>query len=285
MPKPPGLIDKVNAIVKFVENPCRAPWLVYMETALPAAGNLLLSLVSFGMDDVVRGWARPKGIRSSRHGRKGSKGRGGRGGGGGIPEIGEEIGKRLPGAEAAKGRHVSDGVKNLWFVDGVIQRGLWHWMVVDLTVDFFYDWSSLINESRFCSRGEAGGAMRMALPGTIGALSGWHALQCPILRYEYNGVQTTTATCQVDEGTWTFICSASGANIGQTIGVVDLAIGYAPDGSENISVSSSGSLLPTNSYSLCTSATVKGPALVIFLIRISAGFASITAADISAVQA
>lgn len=154
-PKPPGFIDKVNGIINFAQNPCNAPWYLYAETALPAAGKAVLTLLDFGFDDVVRGALRPRGLRSHGHtrGRK-------RGGGGsrGIPEIGELIGSQIPGAETAKGRQVSQGVRHLWIVDGVIQRLLWYWLVVDVTVDFFYNWSSAIMQTEFCSKIGSGSA-------------------------------------------------------------------------------------------------------------------------------
>ena len=59
-PRPPSFIDKVNGIVKFIQNPCIAPWVVYVELAAPAAGKAVLTLLDFGFDDVVRGALRPK---------------------------------------------------------------------------------------------------------------------------------------------------------------------------------------------------------------------------------
>lgn len=154
-PQPPGFIEKVNGIINFAQNPCNAPWYLYAETALPAAGKAILTLLDFGFDDVVRGALRPRGLRSHGHtrGRK-------RGGGGsrGIPEIGELIGSQIPGAETAKGRQISQGVRHLWIVDGVLQRLLWYWLVVDVTVDFFYNWSTAIMQTEFCSKVGAGSA-------------------------------------------------------------------------------------------------------------------------------
>lgn len=157
MPRPqkPSLFNKVNGIVEFVDNPCNAPWSVYFETAVPAAGRALLTLVEFDFPDVVRGALRPKGLRQGRHGRRGS--RGGRGLPG-IPELGEMIGKAIGGTTAAQGRSVSQGVKNLWIVDGVVQRLLWYWLVVDVSVTFFYEWASAIQRSEFCAKQGLGNA-------------------------------------------------------------------------------------------------------------------------------
>jgi hypothetical protein len=148
MPRQPTFIDKVNAIIDYVENPCEAPWMLYVETALPAAGQAILTLLDFGFDDVVRGALRPRGLRSHKHTRRGRRGRGL---GNAIPEIGELIGANLPGAQQAKGRQVSQGVKNLWLVDGVIQRGLFWWLVADVTFEFLYAWASAIQATKVCS--------------------------------------------------------------------------------------------------------------------------------------
>ena len=162
MPTPnPGLITQVNAIVKYVQNPCNAPWAIYFETAVPAFGTAIMSLLEFGFDDVVRGALRPGGLRSHKHTKRGRKGRGGFRG---IPELGELLGSQLPGAKEAKGRKVTQGVKNLWLLDGVIQRLLWYWLVVDITVEFFYAWTSAIQKTEFCEAQGVGSALSLSDP-------------------------------------------------------------------------------------------------------------------------
>lgn len=145
--KPPGYIDKVNGVMSYLEHTCDLNWMLYLELAAPAAGHALLTLVEFDFADVVRGALRPRGLRSHRHGRRGR--RGGRGLPG-IPEFGELIGKNIPGSNDYRGRQVSAGAKQLWILDGVIQRLLWYWLVVDVTIDFFYEWSSAIMQSEYC---------------------------------------------------------------------------------------------------------------------------------------
>lgn len=150
MPKPPvdpGYFDKVNYVIDSWTNACEAPWYIYIETMLPAALEAFITLMTFGWDDVIRGYWRPRGLRSRRHGRKGRKGRrfprl--------FPEIGEEIGKRLPGAEKVKGRKWKAGGVTLWRIDGVAQRILFWWLVVDVTVDFAFNWTSLLYQTEWC---------------------------------------------------------------------------------------------------------------------------------------
>lgn len=150
MPKPPAFLDKVQGIVDFVEDPCHAPWLVYLQLARPALGNAVITLLSFGMDDVFRGWVKPSNLKPLRGFRR-FRGGGRRGGrGGGIPEIGEMIGKHLPGAGGLNQATYGGTTRFIWTIDGAIQRVLWYWLVLDVTVTFFYDWASAVQESRFC---------------------------------------------------------------------------------------------------------------------------------------
>ncbi len=150
MPKPPvdpGYFDKVNYVIDSWTRGCEAPWFIYVETMGPAALKAFITLMTFGWDDVARGFFRPRGLRSQRHRRKGKKtGRLARF----FPEIGEEIGKRLPGATEVKGRFYGHGEKALWLIDGVIQRGLFWWLIADVTIDFAFNWTSLLYESDFC---------------------------------------------------------------------------------------------------------------------------------------
>lgn len=152
----PDFLGKIGAIIKYFQNPCDAPWTVYFETAGPALGEAVLTLLDFGFDDVVRGALRPGGLRSNRHGRRGRRG-------GGlskaIPEVGELLGAMIPGQKNRKARRTSNGVKNLWLLDGVIQRVLWYWLVADVTVTFAFNWTSAILESRFCEQQGAGAAL------------------------------------------------------------------------------------------------------------------------------
>lgn len=154
----PTWINKVNAIVWYASNPCNAPWVLYFETALPAIGRSIVMLLDFGFDDVVRGALRPRGLRGAGHTRR--RGRGGVRGQG-VPELGELIGADVPGAQEAKGRSVAQGVKNMWIIDGVIQRGLWYWLVADIIVNFFYMWFSAIQKTQFCEQQGVGSALTL----------------------------------------------------------------------------------------------------------------------------
>lgn len=133
----------LNHITNLVLNPCGASPYIYAETALPAVGKLVVALLDFGVDDILRGAIRPKNLRIGSHIRSRGKGRRR---GGGIPEVGELLGTAFF-PEELRDRKVSNGLKAMWLLDGVIQRGLYYLMIIDLAEDFFYNWSTAVMAS------------------------------------------------------------------------------------------------------------------------------------------
>lgn len=182
MPQPPGILSRVNYVTKKWEDPCNAPWQVYIETAAPAALELFISLASFGLDDVVREAFRPGSQRTAGHGlrRNRSTGRGRtRSGGlgrslGGLLNPGELLGDSIGRSLGFKPRQVSNGVAFLWKIDGVLQRGLFWWMVADLASEFAFNWTSQLYKTEFCQQA---GAPVLDVDGSAGILGiqGWNS--------------------------------------------------------------------------------------------------------------
>ncbi|KKL13405.1 hypothetical protein LCGC14_2526070, partial [marine sediment metagenome] len=79
-----------------------------MKPALLAA---FITLITFGWDDVLRGYFRPRGLYKRRTGKRKGKfvRRIPR-----FPEIGNELGTHLPGASEVKGTKWSNLGKTLW---------------------------------------------------------------------------------------------------------------------------------------------------------------------------
>lgn len=138
--------SKWNRVVEFGMHSCDAPWPTYITAAFAPAGKAIITLLSFGLDDVARGYLRPKGLY--KNGCLGRKKRGRNVVG--VPEVGEEIGKRLPGADLSKSRSYSAGEKHLWLLDGVAQRILFWVMVGDIVTDFAFDYVQGIYRRGFC---------------------------------------------------------------------------------------------------------------------------------------
>lgn len=156
MPRPArevGALDKVNFIIESWAHPCEAPWYIYIETLKPALLTAFITLITFGWDDVLRGWWRPRGLGHRTGKRKGKRS------GRGIPrfpELGELIGSQLPNAEEIKGTKWGSGVKTLWRIDTVIQQALFKWLVADVTLDLAYNWTSLLYETVWCQTSGTG---------------------------------------------------------------------------------------------------------------------------------
>lgn len=216
MPKPPGILDRVNGIIKFLEDPCLsldAPWLLYIELARKPAGQLVLALLSFGFDDVIRGYFRPKGLRSGRHGRRrrapprrpGALRRAIRRIPGLGDDLGDYLGKRLPGADRVRGRRVNQGVKFLWIVDGVLQRVLFWWLIIDVVSQFLYDWSSLIQQTDFCKAQQKSMVYNVGTGGGAAAIAKWEAISAPTNIKQRGDATWVSTTGAVGPGLWTVI--------------------------------------------------------------------------------
>lgn len=148
-----------NAIVDFWEYGCFPDWEVWVETAVEPIGELVIALFTFGLSDVLRGYFRPTNIRGvagfnrlkpppgrTRPARTGALSRHLR-----IPETGNMIGKKLPGARFFQGKQTGKYAQRFWKIDGVAQRGLWYWMLADIGADFTVHWTSAIMNSSACN--------------------------------------------------------------------------------------------------------------------------------------
>ena len=143
-PRNPDYFDKVNYVVDSFVQTCDVPWYIYVETVKPAALEAFITLLTFGWDDVARGYFRPKGLG----GKRAKKGKGkAKWKPKGIPELGEMIGKNVPGADEQKGKKWGNFGKTLWRIDTAVQQVAFWWLVIDVTIDFGFNWTSLLNEA------------------------------------------------------------------------------------------------------------------------------------------
>lgn len=154
-PKYPSFMEKAQQITNLWTNPCNVPRLVYIETALPALGIALLEYMDFGVMDIVRGFTKPKALARGRHGSKRHRARGRKLA---IPDLGDEIGKKLR-PDAIHNRPISNGQLHLWKLYGRIEHMLWWWLVIDIAYNFGYNWASAIMAEEYCKKAnEIGGA-------------------------------------------------------------------------------------------------------------------------------
>lgn len=256
MARGPGWLDKVNYAVKFIQAPCNAPMIVYVETLLPAAGHAILALLEFGMDDVIRGFARPVSGRTRWHRRRGRKGRLKLRG---IPELGEAIGARLPGAELVSGRAVTQGVRNLWIVDGVLQRGLFWWLVIDIVGEFFFEWSTLLVKRGDCPGPFPGNLLARGSGGSILALLGWEAIILPNLVYANGGTHWNVSTGTLPKGLFQVVVAMEMHNFTDETPTVLMGIFKNPLFSAAYDVSDPIKFAPRSTRKGITAAFIEGP--------------------------
>jgi len=103
-----------------------------------------------------------------------------------FPEIGEEIGKRLPGADEVKGANWSRAGKTLWRIDTAMLRALFYWLVADVVEDFAFEWTSVLYETRWCQASALGrfSFHRNVAKGISGGW--WQLVDYPIEDYEFS---------------------------------------------------------------------------------------------------
>lgn len=195
----PGMIGQINAVTKFWMNDCDIPWTVYAETAIAPLGELALALLSFDMFDVMRGYFRPKNLRTGSHLRARRRRKKGKFG---IPETGEMVARHIPGYDQMRNRTVSDGVKHLWKIDGVMQRGLFAWMIADVTSDFFYNWTTLLMHTEEGADCAPAALLREGPCDVSPGYGTWRWVRFINVRYARGGAYPVDAAIHLPPGRW-----------------------------------------------------------------------------------
>ena len=184
MPRPPidpDSFDKVNFVIDSWTTGCDAPWYIYIETMKPALLAAFITLITFGWDDVLRGFLRPRGLHPRRTGKRKGKWsrRAPR-----FPEIGELIGSNIPGAEEVKGKRWSTPMKTLWRIDSALQAIMFAWLVVEVVEDFAFEWTSLLYESYWCQPDPPGKFSVQKLGYEVTWDSGWKLIDFSDVDYK-----------------------------------------------------------------------------------------------------
>lgn len=259
MPKPPGWIDTFNFVVFYAMNPCDTTLVVYAQTAKKATGRVALTLVTFGMLDVVRGFFRPKGLRSGRHGRKSRRGKIRRPV---IPEIAEEVASRIPGAKEMKGREVHKGVHHLWKIDNFVQKISYHMMIIDIIEEFSFEMLTGIISSDQSSCPTLGRALFEGQQETVLGILYWNPINLLHVRFMENGPGWNKFAGSVPDGKWMITWSAKARGIRNPPATCQLKLtlsnhlGEVPHYSERIFLG------PEEEEDLIVHANVRGPCTI-----------------------
>lgn len=129
---------RLNHITVEYTSYCNASLTVYIETLIPAALRLFITLIDFDDGDVIRWIYRPRGLGTrGRHGRAGL-----------LNRLTRPI-----GLKEIEGRKTTEGVKTLWRLDNVGQKIFLWWLIAEASVAFVYDWTTLLKQSGGCQQG------------------------------------------------------------------------------------------------------------------------------------
>lgn len=256
MANPPGIIDRVNYVTKSLNNPCDVPWVVYAETAGKAALTVAIAVVCFDIFDVARFVFRPAGLRSGRHlsrGKKGSNKRRKKG-------LGRKLANKVPILATLNQRSVSNGVKHLWIIDGIGQRLLWWWLMIDVTTGFFYNWTTMLKKTEQCQLENVPGAgLSEGKPSGVLAIQGWQGVIYPETPYVRGDMTMALGQGQCGEGLWNLTMAYTGQNQTVTLAQAQIRMKITQFGETRFVATDMQPIEGLEQASLVGSATVKGP--------------------------
>lgn len=138
---------KLGGISRYISEQCETPYAAILQSLPGSAARPYIGLLTFGLSDVLRGYFRPRRLRGARKLRRRQRWYNRPT----MPELGEEIGKRITGADTVKGRSFGTLEKFGWLADGVIQRGLYYVMVFGAVQDTWYNSILALRKQGFCA--------------------------------------------------------------------------------------------------------------------------------------
>lgn len=199
-------MERLGSIFAWDFNSCDAPFSAYVAAAPSAAVKPLIMLLSFGLDDVVRGLLRPSGLYRHR-----PMGRAAAALSRAFPEFGEAIGKAVgdrmawvaPLREAGAGRVASQ----LWKLDGAIQQGIFYLLLLDVLSQFGNGLIKGVKKQGYCDSSRFRRAGDYDGFGTI-MTNGFYTMSLPIQTYDHGfdrdgtsfevrGILPDTAFCRM----------------------------------------------------------------------------------------
>lgn len=268
MARPPGVIDRVNYVVDTWNNPCDAPWVVYAETALDASMSVAIAIVCFDIGDVLRFIFRPAATRSTGHLGRRKKGRHGR-----KPKgFRQRLAAKIPPFERLQQRSLSQGVRKLWVIDGIGQRLLWWWLMIDVASGFAYNFTSMLYKTERCQMASApGAALREHTTEVHIALTGWDAVGYATFRYQRGSAATSPFSATVGPGFWSVVGSLDMKNETEDTLTAELRVKLITPGGTLLFPGGAVSIAPGQVGQVIAVAKQKGPFSSVIESRISAG--------------
>lgn len=263
-PPVPGFINRVNFITNYLWQGCDVPFQLFVELAGPPAGRAVALLIDTDWQDIVKTFWRPAGLRSHRHGRKGPRGRRRVPE---LPDVNDEIGKRIPYQKEFAGRPYGLPTRLFFEITDVSDRLAINLAIVDIVTDTTYQALLGIIEADaskcyWMKRGRA--YARNITHLTTGG--GFVATPCPNPEYEI-GVQMLHAGAQTfGGGTYMVTFQQTFMQFGAIESTTAIGL-YNSTTGEMIAESEELSLSETQGGTLAVSATVKGGHTILYMIK------------------
>lgn len=213
---PTGLFDQINYVTDLWQDPCLAPWHVYVETALPHALELFVNATTFGgadlasqasgfFEEVVEGIADPGGTGGSRKGKRGRiRGRYRNP----LMRAPDAVAKRVPGFQQAQKLTDNDGGRTFFTFYNVFERAQLYWFLANLTRDNFVEWTTSLYQTPWC---QDAGKPRVQYDGGGGGAIGLLGWQAPTARgvIGENGAQMIGGVVSLGGAPGRVFCSCS----------------------------------------------------------------------------
>ena len=212
---PEGLFDRVNYVTDLWQDPCRAPWEVYVETAFPHALELIVAATTFGgftaasqltgfMEEVVEGVADPggynlfrRGLRGSRRGRFRNP----------LMDLPDKVARRAYGYRAVQALTDNAAGKSFFTVYNLAERANLAWFLANKAEEEFVEWTTSLYQTQKCSQASRPRAGADFGGGAVIPLSGFQPLYLGPPDYLENGAYWTNGQPGLGDVPGRFIAS------------------------------------------------------------------------------
>lgn len=176
-------------ITKIVTHGCARPFYIYLETALPAAVEMVYTLIFLDLNDIIRMRGesivrdKPKSMRrGKRHAFK----------------------TKLVARDSPTKAMFRQGLKVLLVATKPIELVGFAWLVYGAVDQFFFRWQSLLETSTFCAQPtESGPFMRHRVVGRVHIHRAGQAILLPILDQNRGSWPTNAAVVTLPQGFFT----------------------------------------------------------------------------------
>lgn len=182
-PVPDDTDERIQFVIHFLMDPCDAPITVYMEAFRDAFTQLVIAWYALDLKNIITAYLRPQNYvierRFLRHWGGGEKKK--------RPTSWEKVwqasgidpnewlGENLWGGDEVRARKVPPMAQWFWVIEGVIERLLFYFFVLDQVTRFAYSWTSSIVYSEYCAAQADAVFLGEAGPYPLLGIFGWDA--------------------------------------------------------------------------------------------------------------